>query len=64
MDSILSLLGSAFLVLGIVGDAMNKVLGLESTNWILMAVGFFVLSGYAWRRGYYSALHGSEENTQ
>ena len=64
MHDIFTYLGFAVLLIGIVGDAMNKVLGLESTNWILMAVGFWVLSGYAWRRGYYSALHGSEEDTQ
>jgi hypothetical protein len=64
LDSIFSFLGVAFLVIGIVGDAMNKVPGLEPTNWFIMAVGFWMLSGLAWRRGYYSALHGSRDTTQ
>ena len=64
LDSILSFLGFAFLVIGIVGDATNKVLGLEPTNWLIMAIGFWVLSGYAWRRGYYSALHHLDDTTQ
>jgi len=40
------------------------VLGLEPTNWFIMAVGFWMLGIFAWFRGYYSALHGSEDTTQ
>ena len=43
------------MVIGIVGDAINKVLGLEPTNWFIMAVGFWMLGIFAWFRGYYSA---------
>ena len=64
LDGILSLLGFVFLVIGIVGDAMNKVPGLEPTNWFIMAVGFWLLAGFAWFRGYYSALHHSDDTTQ
>jgi hypothetical protein len=48
-------LGIAFMLLGIIGDAMNKVLGLESTHWFIMALGFWMLGIFAWFRGYYSA---------
>ncbi len=55
MNGILTYLGVAFMVIGIVSDAMNKVLGLEPTNWFIMAVGFWMLGIFAWFRGYYSA---------
>ncbi len=55
MNGILTYLGVAFMVIGIVSDAMNKVLGLEPTNWFIMAVGFWMLGIFSWFRGYYSA---------
>ena len=64
VEGIASYLGFAFLVIGIIGDAMNKVPGLEPTNWFIMAVGFWVIAIGAWFRGYYSALHGSGDTTQ
>jgi hypothetical protein len=64
VNGIFTYLGVAFLVIGIVGDAINKVLGLEHTNWFIMAVGFWMLGIFAWFRGYYSALHSSRDTTQ
>jgi len=64
MHGIFTYFGFAFLVIGIIGDAMNKVLGLEPTNWFIMAVGFWMLGIFGWFRGYYSALHGSGDTTQ
>ena len=64
LDAILSYLGFAFMLIGIIGDAMNKVLGLESTNWLILAVGFWLMAFGAWFRGYYSALHHSEDATE
>ena len=55
MNSILTYLGIAFMLIGIISDAMNKVLGLESTHWFIMAVGFWMLGIFTWFRGYYSA---------
>ncbi len=55
MSEILTYLGVAFMIVGIVSDAMNKTLGLESTNWFILAVGFWMLGIFAWFRGYYSA---------
>ena len=64
MNGIFTYLGFAFLLLGIVSDAMNKVLGLEPTNWFIMAVLFWIGGYFAWFRGYYSALHHSDDTTQ
>jgi hypothetical protein len=58
MHDITIFLGIALLVIGIVSDAMNKVLGLEPTNWFIMAVGFWLLGIFGWFRGYYSAKEG------
>ncbi len=58
MNGILTYLGVAFMVIGIVGDAMNRVLGLEPTNWFIMAVGSWMLGIFSWFRGYYSAKEG------
>lgn len=57
LDGILSYSGIVFLLIGIISDAMNKTLGLEPTNWFIMAFGCLLLSGFAWFRGYFSALH-------
>jgi hypothetical protein len=48
-------LGVAFVLIGIISDATNKVLGLESTHWFIMAIGFWMLGIFSWFRGYYSA---------
>jgi uncharacterized membrane protein len=55
MHNILTYFGIAFMLIGIISDAMNKVLGLESTHWFIMAVGFWMLGIFTWFRGYYSA---------
>ena len=64
MNGICTYLGIAFLVIGIVSDAINKTLGLEPTNWFIMAVLFMVMGIFTWFRGYYSALHCSDDTTQ
>ena len=43
---VLWFLGIIFAVLGVVGDAMNTTLVLQSTFWLLMSI-FFCLSGIA-----------------
>ena len=58
MHNILTHLGVAFLVIGIVGDVTNKELGLEATNWFIIAVGSWMLGFFSWFRGYYSAKEG------
>jgi hypothetical protein len=48
-------LGIAFLLVGIISDAINEVLGLEPTNWFIMSIAFFIVGIFAWFRGYLSA---------
>ena len=36
------LLGAAFAVLGVIGDAMNATLGLEPMIWVLLAIAAFL----------------------
>ena len=55
MHGVMTYLGFVFLLIGIIGDAMNKVPGLEPTNWFIIAIGSWVLGIFAWFRGYYSA---------
>jgi hypothetical protein len=37
-------LGVIFAILGVIGDAINGALGLESTSWFLLAIAMFVAS--------------------
>ena len=46
------------LILGIVGDAANKKLGLEPTSWFLIAVGFVIATSFHWFMAYYAAKEG------
>ncbi len=55
MHSIFTYLGAVFIIIGIVSDAINKVLGLESINWFLLAIAFWLIGIFTWFRGYYSA---------
>ena len=55
MHDIFTYAGCAMLLIGIIGDAMNKVIWLETTNWFIMAVGLWMLGIFSWFRGYYSA---------
>jgi len=41
-------LGIAFVVLGVVGGAMNIAIGLEATHWLLLAIAAFVAGMPAW----------------
>ena len=44
----------ACLIVGIVGDAMNVVPGLEPTNWLIIGIGWLVA-------GCWSVIHGLAE---
>ena len=55
---VLDLLGLGCLIVGIVGDVMNKVPGLEPTNWFLMAIGFWIWGFWAWYASYAAAKEG------
>jgi hypothetical protein len=54
----LDLLGFACLIVGIVGDVINKVPGLEPTNWFLMAIGLWLWGFWAWYASYLAAKEG------
>ena len=64
MHDTFTYLGVAVMMIGIISDAINKTLGLDPTNWFIMAVGLWMLGIFAWFRGYYSALHSSGDTTQ
>ena len=58
VSSAFTYLGAAFMVLGIVGDALNVVPGLEPTNWLILAITFLAVSIWAWFTAYFGAKEG------
>jgi len=54
----LDLLGIIFLIVGIVADAMNMTLGLETTHWFLMTIAFWVWGLASWLCAYFDAKEG------
>jgi hypothetical protein len=51
-------LAIACLIVGIVGDAANKKLGLEPTSWFIIMVGFLILAFGDWLMAYHAAKEG------
>jgi hypothetical protein len=51
-------LGIVFFIMGIVADAINMTLGLETTHWFIMAVAFWVWGLWAWLTAYNAAKEG------
>ena len=49
-------IGIAFLLLGVISDAINTTLGLEPTSWLLLAI-FAMLFSIPSFIGWHSALH-------
>jgi hypothetical protein len=47
-----------FLILGIISDAINKTLGLEPTNWFIMAGISLLGAVWAWFTAYFAAKEG------
>ena len=56
MGHIFYLIGVAFLLLGVIGDAINMTLGLEPTSWLLLGIAA-ILSGMPAFIGWHSAVH-------
>jgi len=54
----LDLLGLGCLIVGVVGDVINRVPGLEPTNWLLVAIGFWIWGFWAWYASYSAAKEG------
>lgn len=48
----------ACLIVGIVGDAANKKLGLEPTSWFIISIGFLIAAVWHWFRAYHAAKEG------
>lgn len=44
VGTIIQLLGFLFAILGIIGDALNTTLGLETMSWFLLAIFFGIAS--------------------
>jgi hypothetical protein len=44
LSRILSVLGLIFVILGIISDATNAALGLDSISWFLLAIAFLIAS--------------------
>jgi hypothetical protein len=54
----LNWLGLACLIVGIIGDAINRVPGLEPTNWILIAIALWLWGLASWLTAYHAAKEG------
>ena len=50
--------GAVCLLLGIIGDAVNKTLGLESSNWLLLGIALWIFSTWDWFAAYFVAKEG------
>jgi hypothetical protein len=55
---VLNWLGLVCLIVGIIGDAINRVPGLEPTNWILIAIALWLWGLGAWFAAYYAVKEG------
>ena len=55
---VLDWLGMVCLIVGIVGDAINRVLGLEPLSWLVIAVALWILGLWAWLCAYTAAKEG------
>jgi hypothetical protein len=55
---VLNWLGLVCLIVGIIGDAINRVPGLEPTNWLLLAIALWLWSGGCWLAAYFGAKEG------
>jgi len=44
MHDVFMFLGWVCVIVGIIGDVVNRVPGLEPTNWFLLAIGMFAAS--------------------
>jgi hypothetical protein len=55
---VLNWLGLACLIVGIIGDAINRVPGLEPTNWILIAIALWLWGLGAWFAAYHAVKEG------
>jgi len=55
---VLEFLGLACLIVGIISGAMDKALGLWSTEWFLLAIAIWIWGLWAWLCAYTAAKEG------
>ena len=55
---VLNWLGLACLIVGIVADAINVTLGLETTHWFIMTIAFWLWGLASWLTAYFAAKEG------
>ena len=58
LAQVIAWLGVVCLVLGIISAALNRTLGLGSTNWLLLTIAFFVWALWAWLCAYFATKEG------
>jgi uncharacterized membrane protein YphA (DoxX/SURF4 family) len=52
---VIEVLGVVCLIMGIVSDAIQKVLGLDVLVWFFMAIAFFIYGLWWWLTAYFAA---------
>jgi len=57
---VMAMLAWVCLIVGIVGDAANKVPGLEPTNWFILMVGFLLGALWSWLTAYFATKEGEK----
>jgi len=55
---VLNWLGLVCLIVGIVADAINMTLGLETTHWFIMTIAFWLWGLASWIAAYFAAKEG------
>jgi hypothetical protein len=45
-------IGTICVLMGVIGDVCNRELGLESTNWFLLGIAFFIAGLWKWIMAY------------
>jgi|WetSurMetagenome_2_1015567.scaffolds.fasta_scaffold913370_1 hypothetical protein len=45
-------IGTICAIMGVIGDICNRTLGLEATNWFLLAIVFFISGLWKWLMAY------------
>jgi hypothetical protein len=55
---VLDFLGMGCLIVGIIGDAINRTPGLEPTNWLILAIALWVWGVWSWLTAYFAAKEG------
>ena len=55
---VLNWLGLVCLIVGIVADAINMTLGLETTHWFIITIAFWLWGLASWLTAYHAAKEG------